>query len=120
MYRYNPIQSNTIQNKRTRDQQVLSAILSATNRYNHLLATAKKRMPNSLPSSSIAESFCSFLSGKITSLRLSLYSLISESTSDSPQTHLPLLMTLPFPTSSVTKYFPTNIRDRNISSVTTS
>jgi len=88
--------------KRTRDPQVLSALKSAKNRYYHLLATAKNRfysslvhsrssnprllwkainqlhrnasspLPKSLPSSSIAESFCSLFSGKIKYYTLSL------------------------------------------------
>src|SRR6218665_1823561 len=41
-------------------------------------------LPNSLPPSSIAESFCSFFSGKITTLRLSLQSLSSKTTINSP------------------------------------
>src|SRR6218665_684028 len=40
-------------------------------------------VPNSLPPSSIAESFCSFFSGKITTLRLSLQSLSSKTTINS-------------------------------------
>src|SRR6218665_1280666 len=40
-------------------------------------------LPSSLPPSSIAESFCSFFSGKITTLRLSLQSLSSKTTIDS-------------------------------------
>src|SRR6218665_1528391 len=34
--------------KRTRDQQLLSELKSATNRYHHLLATAKKKFYSSL------------------------------------------------------------------------
>jgi Reverse transcriptase (RNA-dependent DNA polymerase) len=41
-------------------------------------------LPNSLPSSSIAESFCSFFSGKISTLRLSLQSLLPNTTTHSP------------------------------------
>jgi len=101
--------------KRTHDPQLLSELKSATNRYHHLLATAKKKfysslvhsrysnprllwktlnqllhrnssspLPNSLPPSSIAESFSSFFSGKITTLRLSLQSHSSKTTIDSP------------------------------------
>src|SRR6218665_517578 len=123
--------------KRTRDPQLLSELKSATNRYHNLLATAKKKfysslvhsrssnprllwktinqllhrnssspLPNSLPPSSIAESFCSFFSGKITTLRLSLQSLSSNASY--PFHHGRLSS---FPTSSITKYFPTYIRD---------
>src|SRR6218665_544200 len=101
--------------KRTSDPQLLSELKSATNRYHHLLATAKKKfysslvysrssnprhlwktinqllhrkssnlLPNSLPPSSIAESLCSFFSGKISTLRLSLQSLSSKATIDTP------------------------------------
>jgi len=101
--------------KRTRDPQLLSSLKTATNKYHHLLAMAKKKfysslvhsrssnprllwktinqllhrnyaspLPNSLPSSSIAESFCSFFSGKVATLRLSLQSLLSKTTIDSP------------------------------------
>src|SRR6218665_1563092 len=40
-------------------------------------------LPNSIPPSSIAESFCSFFWGKITTIRLSLQSLSSKTTIDS-------------------------------------
>ena len=110
------------------DLQVLSPLKLATNRYHHLVATAKQRfhsslvyprsssprllwktinqlihrnsvssLPNSLPSSRISESFCSFFCGKISTLHLSFQSLISITIIDSPQTHLLLLTTLPLP-----------------------
>src|SRR6218665_2006666 len=81
--------------------------------FNQLLhRNSSSPLPNSLPSSSIAESFCSSFSGKLLHfVSLSAITYLHNHNRFIPQTHLPLLMTLTLSTSSFTKYFPTNIRD---------